>query len=450
MVLYIGNGKLRRGIVSALFAIVFGANAVTPVFAAKEFKTYTLKNGIRLILYPDRRIPMAALFVRYNVGARNEPPHKSGLAHLLEHMVFRADIPDHVMGDVTIYNSHGSNAGTSFDNTDYYAVEPSYRLKFAVWQARWRMTETNRFLDEHDLAKELPIVRNERRQRDETQAHDGAEQKMWEGLFPPGHPYRNRIIGSIEDLRSLKHSDARNFFDAWYAPNNAIVAMVGDFDPKEGEAMLETYFGSAPSSALNTPTALPSIVLSREMVIEHHESLGSKPRLYMAWHSPAKMTNGDATAQVFAELLSGMNASRFFDYIPEAATTMAIQQSMNAGSVFWIALEPRAGVSLESLKEKVDIVLDNLRYGPPEPKEVERAGRRLYRQTVEQWETLLGRAELLVETVGHLGDKHPIDQASEWFLKAKPEAIRAFVETTLKPEKRVVVFSRPVGSKVEQ
>ncbi len=437
---------LSRGIASAMVAILVLASPIAPARAAKEFKTYTLKNGIRLILYPDRRIPMAALYVRYKTGARNEPPRKSGLAHLLEHMVFRADIPDHLLGDVTIYNSHGSNASTSFDNTDYYAVEPSYRLKFSVWQARWRMTETRRFLDEHDLAKELPIVRNERRQRDETQAHDGAEQKMWEGLFPPGHPYRNRIIGSIEDLRSLNHGDARNFFDAWYAPNNAIVAMVGDFDPKMGESLLETYFGSAPSIALARPVAIPSIELSKELVIEHRESLGSKPRLYMAWHSPAKMTSGDATAHVFAELLSGMNASRFFDYIPEAVSTVAFQQSMDEGSVFWITLEPRTGISLESLKEKVDVVLDNLRYGPPEQKEVERAGRLLYRQTVEQWETLLGRAALLVDTVGHLGDRHPIDQAAEWYLRAKADTIRSFVETTMLPARRVVVFSRPLST----
>lgn len=410
----------------------------------RHFKTLTLGNGTRVILYPDRRVPVVAVYVRHHVGSRHEPPGKSGLAHLLEHMTFRAPRPSHLwVVNVGAFSGHGSNATTSLDFTDYYVVDPAFKLKYALWGQRWRISETSRFLDAHDLKKELPIVKNERREHRETRPHSLGMEKMWNALFPDNHPFHNMVIGSHEDLDALSASDAQTFFDNWYGPGNCTIAVVGDFNPQEIEPLVEGYFGSVPARPIPPVSALPPVALGGETVIRHRDAHARRPRLIMAWHTPAINDPGDAEAALTAQIVSGLRASRMATEVPEAVWSEASQESHDGVSVFELAAEPRADVSLDVLKDKIDAMLSRLRTQPPTQREVERASRTLLLHSFQSMETFLSRARTLVTTVHHHGDIDPIDLAKKRYLGVTPEDIHAFIRKFLVPDKRVVLLSEP-------
>jgi predicted Zn-dependent peptidase len=441
-----GEAMVKRTlVVLALLAVL----AVRPA-AAGWGETYTLANGLRVILSPDQRFPSLTVLVRYHVGARQEPSGRSGIAHLVEHLTYTVPRPS-TQGfvEASQFTFSSGNGATSFEHTDYYTTTPRGNLKYGLWAERWRMGLSVGDVGEIERQRQLDVVRNERRERLDTAPYSAGRHLLWSALFPEGHPFHEEVIGSMRDLGAITLADARNFFRGWYVPRNATLTVVGDFDPQVARSLIQDYYGPLPSAPLPDPPPARAQALESERVIRHDERYGKLPRLEMAWHSPALYAQEDAVADVTAQILGGLHSSRLFRAIPTGSAVAAFQQSLYAGSVFHVVVIPSTAAPLETLQSRVDVALDLLREHAPAAEEVENAVRALMRRRVIALEDSLDKALLLTEIVTG-GDEtayvNPLMYEESRYRKVTPAAVQAFVRKYLVRDKRVVLYSTPQGT----
>src|SRR5437773_7893033 len=247
-----GHGRAPLAVGLVLAAAMVTASAapaqsagVKPPAVKLEVEKYTLPNGLEVILREDHRLPLVAVNTWYHVGPANETAGRTGFAHLFEHMMFQSS--GHVGEDQIWKYLEGAGASfingtTDFDRTNYLEDLPSNQLELALWLESDRMGFLLDKLDAPQLANQQDVVRNERRQSVENRPYGMADEAVTQTLFPAGHPYYASVIGSHADIQAAKLDDVKRFFKQYYAPNNASVAVVGDFDKTQAKALIAKYF----------------------------------------------------------------------------------------------------------------------------------------------------------------------------------------------------------------
>src|SRR5829696_2153509 len=211
------------------------------------FQTFTLPNGLQVILSQDRRLPLVAVNLWYHVGPANEEPGRTGFAHLFEHLMFQGSKhtpPDSHFLMLEAAGATGINGTTDYDRTNYFETLPANQLELALWIESDRMGYLLDTVDQGALSNQQDVVRNERRQSLENVPYGIVEEAVVHLLYPKGHPYYGSVIGSHEDIQAAKLADVKDFFKRYYAPNNASVAIVGDFDPALARTLVTKYFGT--------------------------------------------------------------------------------------------------------------------------------------------------------------------------------------------------------------
>ncbi len=219
------------------------------------FETYTLPNGLTVILSLDRTTPTVAVNVWYHVGSKNEAVGRTGFAHLFEHVMFTGSghVPYGLHDKLTEGVGGGNNGTTNNDRTTYYETVPSNYLETALWLEADRM---GFLLDTLDLAKlnaQRDIVKNERRQGVDNQPYGRAGEILARATYPAAHPYSWSVIGSMDDLSAASEEDVKSFFRLYYAPNNAYLAIVGDFDPAQAKPLGHEVFRGHPAREADRP-----------------------------------------------------------------------------------------------------------------------------------------------------------------------------------------------------
>lgn len=413
--------------------------------AAGPGEMYKLANGLRVVLNPDKRFPTVTVLVRYHVGARHEPVGRSGMAHLLEHLTFKVPRPPSQGGTfASQFTLSSRNGSTSYEHTDYYTTAPSGDLEYALWTERWRMGINLALVTESDRRQELDVVKNERRERLEIQPYSAGEHKLWSELFPREHPFHEEVIGSMADMSAITLDEAKDFYTRYYGPANATLAVVGDFDPRDARQIIDNYYAPMVGNPALPARPITPRAVAKEIVIRHDELYGRNPRLHIAWHTPAKYAREHAAGEVAARMIGGTDASRLVMGVPEATLAIAYQESLLAGSVFHMILEPRAGVSPEALLRRVDFVLDLLRAHPPSEQQVDVAVRRILRQRFLTMEDSLAKARFLVDVTSAVpGATDPIAHERQRFAGVLPEEVQAFAARYLTSDRRVVVLYTP-------
>ena len=231
----------RLTIALGALALAFCARAADPTIA---FEKYQLPNGLTVILSQDHRLPQVAVNVWYHVGAANQAPGRSGFAHLFEHMMFSGS--KHVQpSPFKVLETIGgvANGSTSFDRTNYYEVVPSNELATAVWLESDRLGFLLDTLDAKKLQVQRDVVSNERRQSYENRPYGLTFIRTCDLLYPSPHPYYQCVIGSIPEIQAAGVDEVQSFFREFYGPQNASLAIVGDFDPAQARALVEQFFG---------------------------------------------------------------------------------------------------------------------------------------------------------------------------------------------------------------
>ena len=241
----------------------------TAAAATIAFEKFKLANGLTVILHSDRSLPLVAVNVWYHVGPANEPAHRSGFAHLFEHLMFEGSKYvghefDRILESIGATNSNGT---TSWDRTNYFETAPSENLETLLWLESDRMGFMIDTLTQERLDVQRDVVKNERRQSYENAPYGPSSLAMLNALFPEGHPYHGAVIGSMQDLSAATLADVTEFFRQYYAPSNATLCIAGDLDPAQAKAWIERYFGTlrrSPASA-GQAAAVRAVAQSRAL-----------------------------------------------------------------------------------------------------------------------------------------------------------------------------------------
>ncbi len=421
-----------------------------------KYEKYTLKNGLDVILHEDHRLPLVAVNIWYHVGPANERPGRTGFAHLFEHMMFEGS--QHVGPKAHFRYLEGAGASdingtTEFDRTNYFETLPSNQLELALWLESDRMGYLLGTLAREKLANQRDVVRNERRQGVENEPYGLVEEALFHQLFPKDHPYYASVIGSHQDIEAARLQDVRDFFRQYYSPNNASLAITGDFTPKQAKTLVEKYFGSIPSGPpvpkINAVT--PPITSERRAVITDQVEL---PRVYMAWITDPIFKPGDAEANLLARLLGGGKSSRLYKtlvYDKQIAQDVTVQnQSLLLGSVFEITATAKPGVKPEDLQKAIDDELAKLRTEGPTEQELERARNVEETQIIQRLQRLGGFggvADRLNQYNHFLGDPGYLPKDLERYDRATIADLKRIANEKLQSNARAVVYGVP-GNKV--
>ena len=431
--------------------------AAAPSTPRLEHQTFALPNGLKVILSQDKRLPMVAVNLWYHVGPANEIPGRTGFAHLFEHMMFQGS--KHVASDThfKLLEAAGAsdiNGTTDFDRTNYFETVPSNQLELALWIESDRMGYLLDVLDQQALANQRDVVRNERRQGVENQPYGVAEEALYQALYPQGHPYHGVVIGSHADLAAAELRDVQQFFRQYYSPNNASLAIVGDFDPVATRRLVEKYFGNlkrGPDVPKITATT-PPITAEKRITISDTVQL---PRVYMSWLTPAIFTPGDADADLTAAILGGGKSSRLYKALVYdkqiAQAVQATQESLILGSKFTIEATARPGHTADELEAAINAELRRFVEQGPDAAELERARNTIETQIITGLETLGGfggKADRLNSYQHYLGTPDYLGQDLKRYRDATSQSIAAFAAQNLKATTRVVLFALPGEKKL--
>ena len=343
---------------------------------ALPFEKRTLPNGLDVIVHEDRRLPVVAVNVWYHVGSKNERPGRTGFAHLFEHLMFEGSA-HHDAGYFTPLQEAGAliNGSTNTDRTNYWEVVPTSALDLALWMESDRMGYLLPALTAERFETQRDVVLNERRQNYENRPYGMAMMALAAALYPPQHPYHWATIGAAEDIRAMQLADVQSFFRTYYHPANASLVLAGDIEAARGFELAERYFGElTPGAPAPRVAASGSLDHERRLVLEDRVEL---PRLYMAWHSPAVFTQGDAEVDLLADLIATGKTSRLYRTLVferrVALDVSAFQSSRELGGFMLLAATAAPGRTLTELAALVDAELLRVAQDGPTSVEMERA-----------------------------------------------------------------------------
>ena len=280
-----------------------------------KFSQRTLPNGLRVIVAPDHLAPVVAINIWYVVGSRHEQPGRTGFAHLFEHFMFQGSRHVTKTEHFSLIQSAGgvNNATTYFDRTNYFETLPSHQLELALWLEADRMATLLDALDQENLDNQREVVKNEKRQSYDNRPYGSFYEKLMAAVFPPEHPYSHTPIGSMEDLNAASVDDVIAFFKSWYAPNNAVLTIVGDVDEDEAHAAAARYFGPVPANPSITQPAedkLPAVI-GREVraTVEDNVPL---TRVHFGFRCPPFGSAEFDALEMCSQILSGGRGSRLY------------------------------------------------------------------------------------------------------------------------------------------
>jgi len=421
-----------------------------------QFEKYRLKNGLEVILSEDHRLPLVATNIWYHVGPANERPGKTGFAHLFEHMMFEGS--KHVGAKAHFKHLEAAGASsingtTDFDRTNYFETLPSNQLELALWLESDRMGFLKDTLDREKLANQRDVVRNERRQSVENSPYGLVEEAVYHELFPKTHPYYASVMGSHADIEAARLADVREFHNQYYAPNNASLAIVGDFNKAQAKAFVEKYFGTLPSGppVPKIDAQTPPITSERRVTVTDQVEL---PRVYMAWITPAIFKPGNAETNMIAHIIGGGKSSRLYKklvYELQIAQDVSVENdSLLLGSVCTLQATAKPGVKIEDLEKAINAELSKFRQEGSTQAEVDGARNTIQSGIIRRLESLGGFggvADRLNQYNHFLGDPGYLPHDLKRYSDATVSDLKQIYGQSFGDNQRVVVYGVP-GKKV--
>ncbi len=381
-----------------------------------ESRTRVLANGMRIVAHEDRGAPLVAVHLMYRAGSRDERPGRTGLAHLLEHLMFEGSehAPKGDFDDLLERVGGTNNGSTWLDRTNYFETVPSHAVELPLWLERDRMAFFLPTLTQETLDVQRGVVINERRQTYENRPYGLADERLGQLLFPEGHPYRWPTIGYTRDLEATTLEDARTFYSTYYTPGNAVLVFAGDIAAEDAFTLAERYFGDLPRGP-GIPER-PALEVPASGRRESMEDTVSFPRTYRAWTVPGFGTRDWVAADVLAYLLADGESSRLQRaLVREGQLAQDVDTYLYPTAlcgVFGIVSTARSGVDVETVDAAIRAVLDRVAAGDVTEDEVLGAVRRVRRDHVGQLSTVEERADALAYAATVLGDADAVNHVS--------------------------------------
>ena len=413
----------------------------------------TLANGLDVLVHEDHDCPIVAVNVWYHVGSKNEKPGRTGFAHLFEHLMFEGS-EHHDKGYFHPLQEAGGtlNGSTNADRTNYWEVVPTNALELALWMESDRMGYLLPALTDQKFQNQRDVVLNERRQNYENRPYGFAGMAMMKALYPPDHPYHWLTIGEAADLRATELADVRAFFQTYYRPRNASLALAGDIDTDRAIALVEDYFGGIDAGDPPPPVEAAAPVPPETEVRLVLEDRVELPRLYLAWHSAGLFADGDAEMDLIAEILAGSKTSRLYRalvYDQRIATEIAASQnSREIGGFFQIVATAAPGRSLEELEAAIARELAGFIAAGPTATEMERCMAQSESHFIYRLQTVGGfggKSDQLNAYNVFLGDPDYFDQDLDRYRQASPANLQDAAARALQAAHRITLSVVPRG-----
>ncbi len=415
------------------------------------FTKHTLSNGLDVIVHEDHHQPVVAVNLWYHVGSKDEVRGRTGLAHLFEHLMFKGAEHQPRGFFEPLQEAGGSlNGSTSTDRTNYWAVVPAGATELALWMEADRMGWLVPALSADRFDTEREVVLNERRQSYDNRPYGLAHFALSEALYPADHPYHWPTIGYPSDLRATSVDDARAFFERYYHPANASLAIAGDVTTAAALRMVEDLFGNIPAGAPVAPlTVAPAPALARRLVLEDRVEL---PRLYLMWPSPPLFSDDDAALDVAADVIANGRTSRLYRTLihdrRRAAELGAAQGSRELDSLFQIVATAAPDVTLDELRRAIVDELERLATHGPAADELERARVQAESAFVGRLQTLGGfggKADQLNAYNVYTGSPEYFTEDLNRYLRLTTDDVRRAVARWVDPSTAVALSVVPVG-----
>ena len=414
------------------------------------FAKHVLANGLELVLHEDHSEPVVAVYVYYHVGSSREERGRSGFAHLFEHMLFQGS--EHVADNDhfrLIQEAGGAlNGTTNQDRTNYFETLPAGHLELALMLESDRMGYLLPAMTQEKLDNQRDVVMNERRQSYENRPYGVVHETLLAALYPPAHPYSWPTIGSMADIRAATLEDVARFFRRWYGPNNATLAIGGDFEPARARELVERWFGALPSGPpVERHSPEPArLAESRRLVLEDRVQ---QPQLTLTWPTVPLGHPDEAALDLLADVLSA-NRSSVLDralLIDEALATLVTigHVAQERAGTLTLNLRPHAGVTLGRLEAPVEELLTELALRGVDPRRLARLQRRREGELFRALETVAARTSRLgFDNLFH-GEPGRLSLELERRRAVRPEDVLAVLQRYVLGRPRVALSCVPLG-----
>ena len=440
-------------------ALILSAPAGAGPAAAAEFKVpveyYKLSNGLRVVLSPDHTAPTICVGVYYRIGFRVEPKDRTGFAHLFEHMMFQGSQNLGKMEFIKLVQQNGGtlNGSTRFDFTNYFEVLPANKLETALWAEADRMGGLA--VTEENLKNQQGVVGNEVKVNVLNRPYGGFP---W--LDMPQYANTNwynahNFYGDLKDIEAAKLPEVQDFFKTYYTPNNAALAIVGDFDPAEARKFVEKYFGPLKPSELPAQPDLTEPLQEKEKRATKNDPLAKRPAIALAYHMPDRNTpEYYAMALIDEMLIEGDDSLLHQELVQKRGITGSVNGGINLLGTPWNYNGPMLFITNfiydpatnpDTIVQAIDGAIEPLRTKPVDQKTLDRAVRKLRSDlydTVGQFSGF-GLVDLLASFA--LFDDNParVNTLVSEYQKVTPELIEKTAKEYLRSENRTILFVQP-------
>jgi predicted Zn-dependent peptidase len=422
-----------------------------PTQPTVSFTDERLPNGLRLIISVDRLAPVVAVNLWYDVGSKHEVEGKTGFAHLFEHVMFQGSRNVGKAEHMALVQAAGGtlNGSTWLDRTNYYETLPSHQAELALWLEADRMGTLLDALSQENLDNQREVVKNEKRWSYDNRPYGSWYEKLQAHLFPPEHPYHHVTIGSMEDLDAASVEDVSAFFRTWYAPNNAVLSVVGDVDPDAVRRWTERYFGGIPANP--SIPELGDLSLPPTLGEERRETVHDKvplPRVYVGFRAPAFGDPRLDALDIAAQILAGGKGSRLHRRLVRDERTAQDVALVPLGFVGgasivagWATVRP--GVAVDRVEAALHEELERLGRETITDDELARARALIETEELGGLSRVEERADRLSMYATLFDDPDLINQMLPRYLGVTAEQIRAVAADVFRPDNRVVLTYLP-------
>jgi predicted Zn-dependent peptidase len=412
-----------------------------------------LSNGLRLIVAEDHLAPVVAVNIWYDVGSKHEEPGKTGFAHLFEHVMFQGSMHVGKAEHIALIQAAGGtmNGTTWLDRTNYFETLPAHQLDLALWLEADRMGTLLDALSQENLDNQREVVKNEKRWSYDNRPYGSWQEKLQAHLYPEDHPYHHSTIGSMEDLDAASLEDVKSFFRTWYAPNNAVLSVVGDVETAQVREAAERFFGGIPANP-DIPS-LPNLALPPTLGGERREEVLDRvplPRVYFGFRAPAFGDTRLDALDVASQILAGGKGSRLNRRLvrdERIAQDVALftlgfigGASICAG---WATVRP--GIEVARVEAAFIEELERVGREPVTPDELARAHALIEADELGSLQRVEERADRLSMYATLFDDPGLIDRMLPRYLAVTPEAIVEVAQVVFVPDNRLVLTYLPDG-----
>ena len=414
----------------------------------------TLPNGLKLVISEDHSAPVATVAVYYGVGFRIEPKGRTGFAHLFEHMMFQgsANVKKFEHAKYVEANGGNLNGSTRLDHTNYYQDVPADRVELALWLEADRMRSLD--VSEENLDNQKKVVSEEVRVNVLNQPYAAFE---WLDLWMNANqnwPNAHNFYGDLTELEAATIGDVRDFFKKYYAPNNAVLVVVGDVDPAEVSGWATKYFADIPKAATPAAPDVTEPPQTKEKRLSQKDKLANLPALAIGWHLPAQ-TSSDFPAMVLLNtILQGDESSRLYqrlvkekeislDWTAAINLYLGNEFDYNGPMLLTARTTYKPGHTVDEILKEVDAVVSDVQARGVTAKELADAKVRFRSAYYDQLESGFGKANLLAAFTLFRGDPNLINTALQAFESVTPVQAQTVAKKYLVSSNRTVIDRVP-------